>query len=297
LSRKLTYRLPPLQWLRAFEASARHASFTAAARELAVTPAAVSHQIRSLEGVLGYRLFERQPRSLQLTDMGKAYLPPVRKAFEELSISTAGLFGLEGDLPLNVRVPVSFAVLWLAPRIGRFIAAYPKLRIRLFSVIWADSAPGDRADVDIRFGHGKWPGYTSSLLINEPSVAVCHPGLDVHGLEGIGQARLIHIMGLEDEWFRLFRSAGLVMRPEHPFVTVDTSLAALELAAAGEGAAVVLERFAAVYERQGRIRRVPDLSLAQDQGHYFLAQEGSGPMRPEVLLFRDWLFEEIKAPG
>ena len=87
------------------------------------------------------------------------------------------------------------------------------------------------------------------------------------------------------------------MRPEPPFVTVDTSLAALELAAAGEDAAVVLDSFAAAYEVQGRIRRISGLSLAQDQAHYFLAQEGSGPMRPEVRLFRDWLFEAIRAPG
>lgn len=290
----MSYRLPPLQWLRAFESSARHTSFTAAARELAVTPAAVSHQIRSLEGVLGYKLFERQPRSLHLTDMGKAYLPPVRKAFEDLSISTVGLFGVEGDVPLNIRVPVSYGILWLAPRIGRFIAAYPKLRLRLFSAIWADAVPGDRADVDIRFGHGKWPGYTASLLCNEPSVAVCHPSLDAVRLEEVAQQTLVHIMGLEDEWFRVFQTAGLVMRPDHPFVTVDTSLAALELTAADEGAAIVLDSFAAAYEAQGSVRRVPGLSLPQDQAHYFLAQEGSGPVRPEVLLFRDWLLEETR---
>jgi LysR family glycine cleavage system transcriptional activator len=227
--------------------------------------------------------------------MGKAYLPPVRKAFEDLSMSTVGLFGIEGDVPLNVRVPVSFAVLWLAPRIGGFTALYPKLRLRLFSAIWADSVPGDRADVDIRFGHGKWAGYTASLLTNERSVAVCHPSLNPGTLEDITKRTLIHIMGLEDEWFRLFQSAGLIMRPDHHFIAVDTSLAALELTAAGEGAAIVLDSFAQAYEAQGRVRRVPSTSLSQDQAHYFLAQEGGGPMRPEVLLFRDWLFEEARA--
>jgi LysR family glycine cleavage system transcriptional activator len=92
----MSYNLPPLNWLRAFEASARRISFTSAAKELNLTPAAVSYQVRSLEEHLGFPLFERLPRSLRLTDMGQAYMPSVQKTFAELSSTTTGLFGLKG---------------------------------------------------------------------------------------------------------------------------------------------------------------------------------------------------------
>ena len=107
------YDLPPLAWLRAFEASARHSSFTAAAQELNLTQAAVSHQVRSLEKHLGVMLFERLARTLRLTEMGTAYLPPLRRAFDELTAATSGLFGPIGKHTLVVRAPVSFASQWL----------------------------------------------------------------------------------------------------------------------------------------------------------------------------------------
>jgi len=96
-------RLPPLNWLRSFEAAARHDSFAAAATELHLTAAAISYQVRSLEGELGFKLFERLPRGLRLTDMGRAYLPSLRKAFDDIAISTAGLFGGAREEKLTIR--------------------------------------------------------------------------------------------------------------------------------------------------------------------------------------------------
>src|SRR5262245_23514380 len=168
----MSYRLPSMVWLRAFEAAARHASFTAAAEELGLTQAAISHQVRSLEKQLGYPLFERLPRNLKLTDMGRAYLAPVRKAFDELSASTTGLFGPVGETALNLRVPVSLAVLWLARRLPQFCRSYPKIRIRLHSAIWADAMPADKIDIDIRYGHGNWAGFRSELFFRNPLIPV-----------------------------------------------------------------------------------------------------------------------------
>ena len=109
----MLFDLPPLASLHAFESAARHGSFAAAAKELFITPSAVSHRIRQLEGHLGYELFERRPRSLILNDMGKAYLPSVQQAFNEIASSTAGLFGSGDKKTVTIRVPITHAVLCL----------------------------------------------------------------------------------------------------------------------------------------------------------------------------------------
>ncbi len=291
------YRLPPLPWLRSFEAAARHNSFAAAADELGLTSAAISQQVRSLENHLGYPLFERLARGLRLTDMGRAYLPPIRKAFDDLSATTTGLFGAPAGAQavLNVRVPISFCVLRLAPILNRFAEVRPTIAIRLFTAVWADALPAEKVDIDIRFGHGRWTGHTATLLFHEPSVAVCATGAPDVPVADLPPARLIHIMGLEDEWLKFRRLAGLAALPASAAITVDTSLAALELAASGHGHAIVLKGFATAPHVRDRVRIAYAQELPQEQSHYLLWRDGSGPLRPEASIFRDWLVEELKA--
>jgi LysR family glycine cleavage system transcriptional activator len=167
--------LPNLAWLRSFEAAARTSSFAAAATELRLTSGAVSYQIRALEAHLGVALFERLPRGVKLTAMGVAYLPPVRKAFEELADSTVGLFGGSERLQVTLHAPVSLGALWLAPRLPAFSAAHPSIDIRLASVIWDNAVPDDATDLEIRYGMGHWHGYRAEHLLNQPILAVCSP--------------------------------------------------------------------------------------------------------------------------
>lgn len=290
----MSYNLPPLPWLRAFEAAARRNSFAAAAGELGLTPAAVSYQVRALEQQLGYLLFERLPRGLRLTDMGLAYLPPIRRAFSELSLSTVGIFGPRGEVTLNVRVPVSFAVLWLAPRLGGFTVEHPGFRVRLFSAIWADTLPSDKVDVDIRYGHGDWPGSRAQLLVNDPIVLVTAPGSRIMGARDLLPGSLVHIMGIDGDWLDLYAAAGLPAPAERAGISVDTSLAALELVSAGHGVALVLSRFAKTYAAQGRVRIVPGITLPQGQSHYLLAPDAQDPPRAEALLLGDWLQRQLQ---
>lgn len=295
----MTYSLPPLQWLRAFEAAARHLSFTAAARELNLTQTAISQQIRSLERRLGFPLFVRMARSLRLTDMGAAWLPSVRRAFDELAVSTAGLFGQDGMTTLTVRAPVSFAVTWIAPRLPAFRRAWPHIGIRLFSAIWADALAQDRADIDIRFGTGAWPGFEAELLRRDGAVMVCHRavgrGAPDEALARILAGPLIHVMGVEDMWERLRRDARLGDAPAPSGeIWVDTSLAALELVAAGMGSAIVLRPFAEHAMQHRPIWSPLDIELPLDQAHYLLAGGPRREARPEALLFRDWLMEQAR---
>jgi LysR family transcriptional regulator, glycine cleavage system transcriptional activator len=292
------YQLPPLNWLRAFEAAARHSNFTAAADELSLTQAAVSHQVRSLERHLGFPLFERLARGVQLTDMARAYLPSVRKAFDELSMSTVGLFGPIGDDPITVRVPISFATLCLAPRLDRFRQAHPGIHLRLCTSVWADALEAEAVDIDIRFGDGRWDGHEVTEILNEPSVPVCSPiyaqqvGIGDR-IERLDTCDVIQIMGCEDLWTRLLRHAGLSDSLPRQTFKADTSLVALELAAAGLGCTLVLRSFAQSYLERERLMGLFDLSLPIDQSHFAILREEPRRARPEVLLFREWLLDEF----
>ena len=285
--------LPPLPWLRAFEAAARHTSFTAAAAELNLTPAAVSHQVRSLERHLGVLLFERLARTLRLTEMGSAYTPPLRRAFDDLAAATVGLFGPLGKCTVSVSAPVSFVALWLAPRLGAFTAQFPQIRLRLTSAVWAHVPTESAIDVDIRLGDGVWPGHEAELLINIPAIVVCRPSDSfdsnpVERLKALATEPLIRVTGYEDLWQRLFRHYGLSL-PSSPSVDVDTSLAALELAASGYGPTIVLEDFAKRHLEDGSLVRAFDDKLPIRASHYLLTPTGERRVRPEAILFQVWL--------
>jgi LysR family glycine cleavage system transcriptional activator len=292
----MAYGLPPLNWLRAFEASARHMSFAKAAADLNLTSTAVSHQVRSLERQLGHALFERLARGLRLTEMGAAYLPDVRRSFENLSASTTKLFGQSGMSSITLRAPVSFVSLWLAPRLPGFQAQYPGIEILILSTIWADAQPDEATDIDIRFGSGAWAGYEAERLWHEPSVVVCQRGVAQRGtdrerLAAIAETRLIHVVGHENHWAEAFRQVGLPMPQPAKAMRVDNSVAAV-LLAASSGATIVLRPFA---------KRAIDIlplhlpfgfELPIEQAHYLLTPIGRPAQRPEVLLFRQWLVGE-----
>ena len=293
------YTLPHLPWLRAYEAAARKLSFSGAALELHVSPAAVSLQIRSLEQHLGFPLFERLPRGVRLTDMGRAYLPSVRKAFDTLSMSTTGLFGGQGRQSLSVRATAAFAVLWLAPRLQGFLDAYPGIDVRLFSAIWTDGLGPDQVDVEIRFGAGRWDGFECELIRQEPSVPVCSPLWRSRvsrktPMLSLARQHLIHIMGCEDLWSRWFLAHGAAIGPDQRKLQVDTSLSALELASADAGFAIVLKSFAETHLRSGRLISPFGGELAIDEAHYLLLPQRADRPRPEVLLFREWLLQQAR---
>jgi len=202
-----TRRLPHLTWLRAFEASARHLSFTNAAQELGLTQAAISKQVKLLENYLREPLFERKPRSLVLTKVGAAYLPKVRDGFERLATGTEEVFGLRRSEVLTVRAPVGYSVNWIAPRLQGFFDRHPDTEVRLVSSVWGDQFDKERFDLDIQYGTGRWPGYKSDRLTWEVIKPVCAPSL----LEGehairkpadLAHHRLLHVLGYEEGWFR-----------------------------------------------------------------------------------------------
>ena len=170
-------RLPPLGSLRAFEAAARHESFAKAADELAVTPAAVSQQIRLLEADLGVSLFRRLPRGLVLTQAGRSALPELGKAFAHLARAVEGVRGGSLVGPLVVSVIPSFAGRWLVPRLGGFVAAYPEIEITVRAELRNVDFAREDVDLGIRYGKGIYPGLETRLLLTEEVFPVCAPAL------------------------------------------------------------------------------------------------------------------------
>lgn len=297
-------RLPPLDWLRTFEAAARLSSFAAAAEELAMTQASTSHHIRSLEKWLGAALFERLPRSVRLTEIGSGYLPAVRRALNELSEATLDLFGQAAQRSITIQAPAALTTLWLAPRLHRFVKVQPQLELRLQITNWP-GAGTEEVDIDIRYGDGTWPGFTSRLLLDEPAVLVCAPALarkrDAGAtLADLGEAPFIHILGTGDLWSAIGTQAAITGADQgwlraRQLLKVDSSLTALELAASGLGVALVLHCFARPYLQDGRLIRPLPLHVQTGQAHFIVTAASRRDLAPEVLACRDWLLAEAQS--
>jgi LysR family glycine cleavage system transcriptional activator len=285
--------VPSLIDLEAFEAAARHGSFVAAAAEMHLSPSAVSHRVRELEHRLGASLFVRHARRIELTDRGRAFLPSVRKAFDELAMSTTLLFGSpQTQRTLRIRIPVSYAATVVAPRLHEFSSANPDVEIRLVSAIWADSEPLEDVDIEIRFGEGSWPGMAVELLHAERARAVwaqafCDRYGAVSGLADLATLPRAHVIGFENLWTHTQPIHDTRRGPAD--VTVDTSLAAIELAMSGGYSTIVPSRFVARQVSAGELLTLPDGELRMSQAHYVALPDASDAARPDALRFTEWL--------
>jgi LysR family transcriptional regulator, glycine cleavage system transcriptional activator len=287
--------LPPLNALVAFEAAARHLSFTRAARELHVTQAAVSHQIKALEDDLGVRLFQRLNRALLLSDEGQRLLPAVREALDRIDEASRSLRGVATPRTLRVSAVPSFTARWLVPRLGRFREAHPDIDVLIAPTAeLADFARGD-ADVGIRYGRGVYPGLRADRLLDEEMFPVCSPAL-LQGPRPLGApADLRHAVLLHDEvhddWRSWLLAAGVtgVDATRGP-VFVDSSML-VQAAAEGLGVALARRRLAAAEMAAGRLVRLFDISLPVEFAYYVVSPEGTAD-RPKIRAFREWLLKE-----
>src|SRR6202047_2080158 len=173
----MTARLPSLNGLRAFEAAARHLSFTVAASELNVTQTAISHQIRRLEEELGIRLFLRQHRALELTPEARDYLPGVRAAFNDLRLATDRLLRKDDGRVLTVSTLASLAAKLLLPPLFAFQVAHSGIDVRLPTSTSLVDFQRDNVDAAIRYGRGQWPGVRADWLMADQLFPVCSPAL------------------------------------------------------------------------------------------------------------------------
>lgn len=291
----MVLRLPPLPWLRAFEASARHLSFTHAANELNLTQAAISKQVKLLEHYLREPLFQRNARSLVLTKMGAAYLPKVRDSFERLSAGTQEVFGNRRSEVLTVRAPAGFSVNWMAPRLIDFFEHYPKIPIRIVSSIWAEEFDRERFDLDIRYGSGNWPGFKADRLSWDVLEPLCAPD-KLERLKTPGDLeheRLLHVMGYKEGWALWLKAAGVGHINSGQGIQFDNSLLSFEIAARGGGIALGRSSMSGNEIASGRLVRPFDLALSVEEAFYLISP-GDSMEHPDAAIFRDWLLAEAR---
>lgn len=299
----MSSRLPPLNALRAFEAAARHLSFVKAAEELHVTPAAVSHQVKGLEEQLGVVLFTRLPRGLVLSDSGRAMLPDLARGFDHFVRAVQG--AVAGDVAGELKITMipSFAHLWLLPRLGRFVAAYPDIRLILLGA--AELIELGRSDIDlgIRYGGGVYPGLWSRLLFTEETFPVCAPAL-LDGPPPLRRPADLRHHRLLSDWNITRGEAWLSWEAWAPYLglpdlrpadglRLSDSMMLMEAAVRGLGVAIGRTSLAGEHLAAGRLVRPFAITKPADYAYYVVAPEGS-ETRPRVRTFVDWLFAEVR---
>ena len=293
--------LPPLNALRAFEAAGRHLSITKAADELHVTPAAISHQVKTLEDYLEVKLFRRNGNALFLTDAGQAFLPGLRAGFAELEKAMEGLrqHDLHGSFFVSV-APV-FASKWLIPRLESFHSLHPDIDVRISATLELADFERDGIDAAVRVGRGRYAGLASHRLFGEAVVPMCSPALATgdHPLASPDDLRhhvLLHFDWPATEevtpdwatWLKVMKVTGVDATRGSHFSQPDYAMQA-----AIEGAGVVLgwRSLAQKDLESGRLLIPFDLSLPMDVAFYLVYPETSA-QQPKLARFRDWLLEQ-----
>jgi LysR family glycine cleavage system transcriptional activator len=286
--------LPSLNGLRAFEAAARHMSFTRAAAELNVTQTAISHQIRRLEEQLGLTLFVRRNRTLELTREARDYLPSIRSAFADLHRATARLRRSDHEGRLTVSTTASLATKWLVSRVAAFQDANPGIEVRITTSAHLVDFQREEVDIAVRYGRGTWPGLRAHWLMAEQIFPVCSPVLlnDARPLrvpEDLARHTLLHSTVSREDWQLWLTAAGLpVSISTRRGMTFDQGFMATQ--AAMEGLGVAMGRFHLVETdiAAGRLVAPFDMVLPQDAGYYVVAPETTADT-PKIARFRDWL--------
>ncbi len=298
-------KLPPLNALRAFEAAARHLSFTKAAEELNVTQAAISHQVKALEDHLGQPLFRRLNRRLVLTEAGQIYLPVLREAFDAIAAGTQRLNRDQHSGPLHISVLSSFAAKWLLPRLSRFRDRHPEIDVMVSANNKLIDFAEDVFEMGIRYGQGSYPGLRCDLLLGDAVFPVCSPKL----LEGPHPLRrpedLRHHTLLHDEvsrhdespdWRSWLQAAGVDGIDWRRGPGFSDSSMVIEAAAAGQGVALGHRWLAAADLESGRIV-MPFGPVVPSKFAYYLVSPPAVAERRRVRLFREWLLEEAERSG
>lgn len=294
-----------LNALRAFEASARHQSFSAAAAELHVTPAAVGQLVRSLEEWLGMPLFHRGTKGkarLIATEAAERALPDIRAGFDRLTLGMERLREGATSGVLTVTVSPAFAAKWLLPRIDRFQAACPDTDVRLDTSLKPVDFVAQRVDIGVRYGPGNWPGLAAEKLMDEEVYPVCSPELlressRLRELADLARETLIHDLSMDSQsgfptWDNWLRKAGVRHVATARGMKINNSAAVLQAAIEGHGVALARSVMAHDDLAAGRLVRLfPAVQFASPLAYYVVYRNECSNL-PRLQAFRDWLLSE-----
>ena len=310
----MSQQLPPLNALRAFEAVARHLSFTKAAVELNVTRAAISHQIKYLEDFLGFTLIERKNRAITLTRGAEIALPKLRLAFDSLAEAVHLMRGEKQTQSLTVLTTTSFASKWLVPRLHRFSRRYPDIDMQIkgdASLVDADVNRdqgfetffrANAVDIMIRFGLGHYSGCKSDKLFTVSAVPLCSPVLTspshAHPLQqpaDLAFHTLLHddtdYLG-HPSWERWLAAQSISGVNPNRGLHFNQVALAMEAAIDGQGVLLSLKALAEMDIDAGRLCVPFDFEIPLEQAYYVIRPNQPVGSQEAVSIFLDWLQEE-----
>lgn len=311
-------RLPSLNALRAFESAGRHLSFSRAADELCVTQGAVSRQIKALEDMLGFPLFQRMTRAIELTDRGREYLPAVCEAFDRLEQATIRLSKKDNHSIITVNVLPTFAMRWLIPRMPSFVARHPNIEVRMITSIRPVSFWRDDIDLAIRVGQppavsatgggpritlqmvDDWTGVRSDRLMSDVLVPVCTRTLRKRlparpRPADLQQLPLLHMASRASAWPDWFKAAGIAFHDAGEHASYGHFFLVLEEALKGNGVALVPHALAEADIATGRLVIAVDFHAESAGAYYLLCPDHRAESHP-IQVFREWLLSECGKP-
>ena len=294
-----------LNALRAFEASARHQSFSGAAAELNVTPAAVGQLVRTLEDWLGAPLFERTNSGrvrLVPTQTAELALPDIRAGFDRLTLGIERLKEGSANGILTVTVSPAFAATWLLPRIEKFHSLWPDMDVRLDTSLKPVDFVAQRVDIGVRYGLGNWPGLVAEKLMEERVYPVCSPALlskrgGFNSPGDLTSETLIHDLSMDahtgfPSWQTWLRKVGVLDATTSRGMQINNSAAVLQAAIDGQG--IALARSVMVHDdiAVGRlIRLFPEIEISPPLAYFVVYRQECSSL-PKLKAFRDWIFDE-----
>ncbi len=288
----MTRRIPPLNALKAFDAAARHLSFSLAAQEIGVTHGAISHQIRSLEDILGVKLFVRQGSRMKLTEEGVALHDPVGRAFDLFATATTRLSSSVVRGEVVISMPPSLSCLWLVQQLREFLLRYPELTLRL--VPSSDDREVRSSDVDfcIRYGDGAWPSRQVELLAETYLFPVCSPLLlnEKLSMRKVDDLKNTTLLCSDEghEWDLWLAGAGkprLITGPRHH---LGNALIAVEMCASGYGVALGDNINANRYLAEGRLIRPFGNAIKVPESFYLISRP-EALNKPAIVLIQEWI--------
>ena len=288
-------RLPPLNALKAFEAAARHESFTRAAEELCVTQGAVSHQVKALEIELGLKLFTRERQGLIITEQGREYLAVLRDAFDRIALGTERLKQRQTSGVLTVSTSPDFAAKWLVNRLGHFLEEHPEIDLRVSATMHHVDFAREDVDVAVRHGEGNWPGLDAVRLSPEELFPVCSPKL-MSGARAIrepGDLLKHPLLHMEDRqnWARWLATAGIADAGAVHGPVLNRASMLIDAAVDGQGVALARTTLAAWDLINGRLVRPFGIAVPLTKTYWIVCPKATASL-PKIAAFRDWLLAE-----
>lgn len=294
-------RLPPLNALKMFEASARNLSFSGASEELFVTPSAVSHQVKALENFLGVELFHRSNRKVTLTTQGEQYLTSVKHAFDEIEMATQRLSVTQGASVVQISVAPNFLIRWLMPRMSRFRALFPDVELQINASMGLLDFNRTSTDMAVYYGNGEWDDIEVEFLRKVMLVPVCGPGLLQTGppLEkpsDLANHTLIYVSKRTWEWDNWLKKAGVEFIT--PKGSMQLSSSQLTTAAAQENLGVALADQTLISREieSGKLVVPFDIPLDTKKAFYLVYRKHR-PLTKGMEAFRNWLMDELQDKG